>query len=72
MSLLLLMSTSAFLSRMAHLVIVEQAYKGQSTPDAVFEAKALMRHLCSELSPHVGELTIVDIERLLVREAGKS
>ena len=57
-------------SRMARLVIVDQAYKGLSTPDALHLARGLLGQVTGELSARPGDLTIINIEQLLVRTIG--
>ena len=61
---------SSLCSRMARLVIVDQAYKGLSTPDALHLARGLLGQVTGELSARPGDLTIINIEQLLVRIMG--
>jgi hypothetical protein len=54
------------------MVVKYQANKGQSTEDAIFEAQALLGHVCTQLiAVHPRDITVVDIERFLVSIEGK-
>lgn len=58
---------AALASKTAQLVIVDQAYKGLSTPIALVLARRLLGQILDDISSRMADVTVIDIERILVR-----